>query len=67
MGEGGLVMIKLSVQALAGLLCAVNWQTPDGVLHTGAYVYPEADAQALAAAQATSYPTYTFSVVCKAE
>lgn len=50
---------------LAGLWCAVDWQTPDGLRHQGSLVYTQSDAELLSAAQQIIYPTYQFTVRCE--
>lgn len=55
----------MNVISVLLLLCAVDWQTPDGVTHSGGYVFTEADAQIWVTAQQTDYPTYTFTVRCQ--
>lgn len=57
-------MQQFSLVSVLVLLCAVDWQTPDGILHSGSFVYSEADATALVQAQQLSYPAYIFTIRC---
>lgn len=58
-------MPSLLFLVTTSLVCAVDWQTPDGTIHQGAFVYLEEYAIAIAEYQKLAYPDYKFFVRCQ--